>query len=178
MKLSFYRSIFQNRFVSQIFIMVLVVFLSTNFFSEWKLSIQKVNANLADTQNYQAIVKNAILLDGCYVESPNEKYCFDVLKIISSQLNDATFKTSNIKYIWTNCYLYLSSVYLKNYPKIHDRWVRLAINEDIVSGKEIDYTPSTPNNIEKFQSELRREYRERIKLEIFVKEQKLPALKK
>lgn len=172
-----YRKIFQNKLVSQIFIFILSMFLITSFAGEWRVYSNQKLDRLANSENYQAIVNNTILLNRCYVDSPDENYCFSVLKIISSQLNNADYKTDNIKSIWTNCYLYLASIALDKYPKLHDRWVTISLNEELIGGVKSDYIPSTPINIKKYREALKAEYNSRIKLELIVREDKLRASK-
>lgn len=167
------KKIFSNKIVANIFIFVLILFISTSFVSEWRVSSNLQHNKIENKNNYEAIVQNAILLNRCYVSVPDENYCFVILKIISSQLNNATFQTSNVKSIWTNCYLYLASIALQNYPKLHDRWVTIAINEEAIKGKKSDYTPATPDKIIRLQQELRAEYRARMQLEISQKEEKI-----
>lgn len=167
------KKIFSNTIVAKIFVFVLIMFLVTGFVSEWRVSSSLQQNKLENKANYEAILQNGILLNRCYVQKPDENYCFAVLKIISTQLNNATFQTSNMKFIWTNCYLYLASVALQDYPKLHDRWVTIALNEEAIKGNKSDYEPATPNKIIKLQQELRAEYRARIQLEISQKEEKL-----
>lgn len=172
-KYSTFRGIFQNKIVSKLFLFVLLIFVTTSLIGEWRASSNVEKTKILNSQNYQAIVKNAILLNRCYVATPDENYCFAILKVISGQLNNANFQTNNIKFLWSNTYVYLSSVALQNYPKLHDRWVRIAVNEELVSGDVSQYTPSTPENINKYQQELRAEYRAHMQLELSEKNQKL-----
>ena len=167
------KKIFSNAIVAKIFIFVLILFISTSFVSEWRLSANLQQNQTENKNNYKAMIQNAILLSRCYVQKPDENYCFVILKIISSQLNNATFQTSNVKLIWTNCYLYLASIALTDYPKLHDRWVTIALNEEVIKGNKSDYEPATPEKIIKLQQELRAEYRSRIQLELAQKEEKI-----
>lgn len=160
------RQVLSSRRVAKVFVLILLFFIVTNFVTEWKNTSFIDRQQETNRENYQAIVSNAILLNRCYVEKPDENYCFQVLRIISGQLNDASFATENLKLIWLNTYVYLGSVALEKLPEKHDRIVTIALNEGLVEGNESQFKPSAPDKVRIFQQELRATYRARIATEM------------
>lgn len=160
------RQVLSSRRVAKVFVLILLFFIVTNFVTEWKNNSFIERQQEINKENYQAIVTNSILLNRCYVEKPDENYCFEVLQIITTQLNNASFNTQNLKIIWLNSYIYLASVALEKLPDKHDRIVRIATNEELVTGNADRYKPSTPERVKVFQQELRATYRARIATEI------------
>lgn len=165
MKLFKCREILNSKRLRNIIVFLFLLFVVSSFASEWKAATRIQSYQAENEQRYQGIVTNVVLLNRCYVETPDENYCFTVLKIIGSQLNQATFNTENLKIIWLNCYMYLASVKLAPYPKLHDRIVSIAVNEATVGGSVDDYAPADKQKIEAFHQELRATYRARIQLE-------------
>lgn len=159
------REVFSNKQVARAVLFLLILFVTTSFVSEWRSASRVQALQIENERNYQAIVTNAILLNRCYVEKPDQNYCFAVLRIVGTQLGQATYQTENLKTIWFNCYMYLASVNLTPYPKLHDRIVLISVNEGVIGGASSDYTPSDSEKIKKFQQELRATYRARIEME-------------